>query len=500
MLSSILRSCTAHASRNAFYINNRYYTYAQLGHRIAGTQQALKASQAGDQKFIGIITNNDFETYGSLLGIMFSGAAYVPLNMENPVERSMDIIAQAGIRTVICSKGDKLTQHIEESHPGIKVLYTGSFEANNSAIEVPQLTGNEAAYMLFTSGSTGTPKGVPIIFSNVEKFIDAFFALGFSLDENDRFLQMFDLTFDLSVMSYIVPLTLGACVYTVPENEIKYMAVYQLLEDHNITFALMVPSILSYLRPYFSDIRLESLRYSLFCGEALFEDITREWSECAPAARIVNVYGPTEATIFCIAYDWKKEQTEEKSVSGIVSIGKAMKNTKAIVVDENLKPVKPGVQGELCLSGGQLTSGYWNNAVKNKEAFFEYVNGEARTFYRTGDAAYIDADGDFVFCGRIDFQVKIQGYRVELHEIEHHARQYGKCRNAAAVAYKNQVGNTSIHLFVEDVNETDVLIDFLKQRIPYYMIPTGVTNIEHLPLNSNGKTDRKKLLQLINGN
>src|SRR5262249_6798879 len=146
----------------------------------------------------------------------------------------------------------------------------------------------------------------------------------------------------LSVMSYLVPLTLGACAYTVPQNDIKYVTMYQLLEDQKITFALMVPSILSHLRPYFEDIKLEKLRYCLFCGEALYEDLTREWSACVPNARIQNVYGPTEATIFCFAYDWRPGQNQRKSPNGIVSIGKPMKRTKAMIVDDSLTPVKQG--------------------------------------------------------------------------------------------------------------------------------------------------------------
>jgi amino acid adenylation domain-containing protein len=501
MLASVLRSCTEHSARNAFYIEGTFYTYGHLAGRIAATQQLLKRVMRDGEMFIGIIANDDFHTYGRLLGILFSGVAYVPLNARNPVERSIEIIRQAGIKTLFASKADALTNHLEQYQNEIQVIYSEDFESNERPIELPELEGEEAAYMLFTSGSTGIPKGVPISFHNLENFIDAFFALGYKLDENDRFLQMFDLTFDLSVMSYLIPLTLGACVYTVPESEIKYMAVYQLLEDHEITFALMVPSILSYLRSYFDEIRLEKLRYSAFCGEALHEDVTREWSACIPNARIQNVYGPTEATIFCLSYDWTPTQREGKSVKGIVSIGKPMKHTKAIVVGEQMKPVKHGEQGELCLAGGQITAGYWSNPAKNREAFFTHEIGNTLVYYRTGDSAYVDADDDFVFCGRIDNQVKIHGYRVELHEIEHHARQYGKCRNVVAVAYENQLGNTSIHLFLEDGREhTAAIIDFLKTRVPYYMIPAGVTSIEQLPLNSNGKTDRKKLLQLLNGN
>jgi D-alanine--poly(phosphoribitol) ligase subunit 1 len=500
--SSILTACTEHSTRNAFCIAGRFYSYGQLAERIAATQQLLKhAVRAGDT-FIGIIDNNDFDTYGSLLGILLSGRAYVPINPRNPLERSMEIVRHAGIKTLLASKGDALTSHLDQHHRDIKLVRTDTLGPDGSPIESPELKGDEAAYMLFTSGSTGVPKGVPISFRNIDTFIDAFLALGYQLDENDRFLQMFDLTFDLSVMSCLVPLMLGSCVYPVPTNEIKYMAVYQLLEDHDLTFALMVPSILSYLRPHLKDIRLDALRYSLFCGEALYDDVAREWSTCIPNARIQNVYGPTEATIFCLAYDWTRTQCAGKSVNGIVPLGKPMKHTQAIVVDSTMTPVRRGEQGELCLAGGQLTAGYWRNPERSKRAFFTHgINGDALVYYRTGDSACVDSDGDFVFCGRIDDQVKVQGYRVELREVEHHARQFDAGRNVAAVAYQKQPGITSIHLFVEGEREhTGRIIDFLKTRLPYYMVPSSVTSIERLPLNSNGKTDRQKLLQALNRN
>jgi len=498
MLASILKAATAHAANNSFFISGSYYTYGQLIARTAAAQQALRVAVRNGEKFIGILANNDFETYSSVLGILFSGVAYVPLNPNNPMERSMEIIDQVGIRTIVSSRVEPLTAYLEQHQSEIKIIHAERLAATNARIEVPRVHGGEAAYMLFTSGSTGVPKGIPISFSNIEAFIDAFCALGYDLSQDDRFLQMFDLTFDLSVMSYLVPLTLGACVYPVDENEIKYLAVYKLLADHEITFALMVPSMLAYMRPYFEDIKLGGLRYSVFCGEALYEDITREWSQCAPNARIQNVYGPTEATIFCLAYDWNRSRGGEKATKGIVSIGKPMKHTKAIVVDDALVPAERGIKGELCLSGGQLTSGYWNNPEKNKSAFFTCPEEQNGRFYRTGDLAYVDREGDFVFCGRTDYQVKIQGYRVELHEIEHYARQYGQGYSVAAVAHENRTGQTVIHLFVENGSQSALeMTDFLKTKLPPYMIPAGVTSLDQLPLNSNGKIDRKKLVQLL---
>ena len=170
----------------------------------------------------------------------------------------------------------------------------------------------------------------------------------------------------------------------------------------------------------------------------------------------------------------------------------------AIVVDEELKPVAANTPGELCLSGGQLTSGYIKNPEKNKEAFFHHnINGMDHVFYRTGDICFIDGFGDFMFSGRLDNQVKIQGFRVELSEIEHHAREFLKSPNVVAVTSQNENDNTLIHLFIERTKNTTELANYLKTQMPAYMIPSEIRSLDSFPLNVNGKVDRKAIKLLL---
>src|SRR5262249_948091 len=161
--------------------------------------------------------------------------------------------------------------------------------------------------------------------------------------------------------------------------------------------APMVPSILAHLRPFFAEIQLPKLRYSLFCGEALYDDVVNEWAACAPNARIKNFYGPTEATVFAMAYECERARPH-KIENGIVCIRRPMRDMAAMIVDEELRPLPSRTKGELCLAGPQLTPGYWRNPEKNREAFFRNAD---RTWYRTGDLAIADSDGDFFYAGRL---------------------------------------------------------------------------------------------------
>ncbi len=496
LLDKVQQSVEKFSERNAFNINGKNYTYEQFAQLVSNIRALLEEKCKNSNKLIGVIVNesNDIETYASLYGCLYAGFGYVPINPKNPISRNKSILEQTSIKTILCSNIDNDVLRIAKSNR-VNILNTSELPPAPINLEPPQVDDNEIAYLLFTSGSTGIPKGVPITRGNLNAFVNAFFNLGYDVNENDRFMQMFELTFDFSVVCYTVPLCAGACVYTIPSEGIRFANVYVVLEEQDITFACMVPSVLSYLKPYFEDIKLDKLKYSLFCGEILLDNLAEAWSNCTPNAEIINAYGPTEATVFCMVHTWQKEKSKRKIFNDGVCIGKSMKNMEAIVVDENLNLLQENEKGELCLAGHQLTPGYWKDDEKNSQSFFRTkINGIETIFYKTGDLAFFDSDGDFMYAGRIDNQVKIQGFRIELAEIEHFAREFVSGCNVAAVGYQNSIGTMQIHLFVENYDgDTEKIEDYLKSKIPEYMVPSIITIISSFPLNANGKIDRKEL-------
>ena len=492
LLEKVKNSCEVFSDKKAFCIDNKFYTYTEFNGSVATIKNSIENNFDGKNKTIGVLLNDDFLTYTSIFAILFSGNAFVPINPANPIERNINIIEQAEIELILSSKQNNEFKYI-------KNINTSELISISQSLLISEANESDLAYILFTSGSTGLPKGVPISRKSLDSFINAFFQIGYNLSENDKFLQMFELTFDLSIMSYMIPLSIGACVYPTPTIGIKYTNIYTILEEHEITVALMVPSILAFLRPYFEDINLEKLRYSLFCGEALYSEVTEEWSKCVPNALIQNVYGPTEATIFCLTYDWNKNK---KSTNDIISIGKPMNGVSALIVNEDLQILLKNEKGELCLSGNQLTSGYIKNIEKNKESFFNIeIEGKSKTFYRTGDICFVDEDGDYAYCSRKDNQIKIQGFRVELSEIEFYARKLTGLTNVAAIPKTNNFGNIEINLFIENSNghATD-LIEKLKSKVPEYMIPSDIISVQKFPFTQNGKIDRKALIKMIIAN
>ena len=495
MWDKLIKNFTVFENKTAFVIQKRSYSYAEVRQLSASMQHYLLSLNIPN-KTIGIYLNNDITTYCLMIASLCLGFCYVPLNPVNPAERNINILDQAEIDVIFYSHEDAALAQIKTIVKD-RIIFKNALQFSTTSFELHVIDTalNKNAYILFTSGSTGLPKGVPITHQNLFAFINAFYALNIQLHSNDRFLQMFDLTFDLSVISYLIPLFVGASVHTVPDDGMKYMQVYSVLEEEEISFAMMVPSMLSYLRPYFEDLKFEKLRYSFFCGEALYEDVIEEWAVCVPNARIFNIYGPTEGTVVCMSYECTPGKNIIKSYNGIISIGKAMQGTNLLIKKDDGVIAKPEEKGELCLSGPQVTAGYLNNEEKNKDVFFIENNEK---YYKTGDICFTDKDGDYFYCGRTDHQVKIDGYRIELSEVEHHVRECTRHQGVVVLDRKNENGSTYLHMFLENYfGNTENLTVALQAKLPDYMIPKVISNLASFPLNSNGKVDRKSLRSMV---
>lgn len=471
------------ASNNAFMIENTYYTYHQFAQRISAIREQICDLQSNEQVFA-LAIHDDLDTYASIFALWMEGKAYVPLHPNQPLERNLNIIEQVGLSNVL----DSADISVFEGQ-SLNVMHTSKYEYTTDYLDNWVETNDDAlAYILFTSGSTGVPKGVQITRGNIAAFMDSFWKTGITITEEDRCLQVFDLTFDVSVQSYLVALTCGACVYTVPYGQVKYLYAASLIQEHKITFGAMAPSMLTYLRPYFDEFDATSMRTTILTAEACPVDLMEDWYKCAKNTEIYDFYGPTEATIYCTYYKLSRDK-QNLSQNGIISIGVPMANVQAIIMKENGELVIGQEKGELCVAGGQITPGYWMNEEKNISSFFEK---DGVRYYHTGDLCYWDESGNILYCGRIDQQAKIQGFRVELGEIEHHAREfYNKEYRVVAIAFDNAQKLTEIALFVESAEQdAQSLLTHLRSKMPHYMIPSRIIYEPTFPLNKSEKIDR----------
>jgi acyl-CoA synthetase (AMP-forming)/AMP-acid ligase II len=244
------------------------------------------------------------------------------------------------------------------------------------------------------------------------------------------------------------------------------------------------------------------LRLSLFCGEALPVGVVRHWALAAPNSVIENLYGPTELTIACTAYRWDSAKSPDECDHGIVPIGQPFEGMWALIVDEQLREVEDGADGELLITGPQLTLGYWQDEAKTREAFVR-IPGKNGIYYRTGDRVRRMAmDKPLVYLGRLDNQIKVLGHRVELGEVEAAIRQISGLDGVVALGWPRTDGTAdAIEVFLETHHfDTNALARQLKEKLPTYMLPRNFVVLERLPLNANGKYDRKALQLILEKN
>jgi D-alanine--poly(phosphoribitol) ligase subunit 1 len=472
-------------SLDAACINDTFYTYAYLKDRVNAALSIIK-SEGIQKAYIAVHLSDDIEMYAAILAIWASGNSYVPLHTGYPASRVRHIQETTQCKLVF-SQHDEV-KGIDAPSTRICKLSEVPSSSISGSIDLERVLDGDICYCLFTSGSTGLPKGVPITYSNLSAFLSGFESLNIPLPVGAGYLQMFELTFDLSIVSFLWAWQHGGVVYHVGNHAIKYGEISRILEEYPVEFAIMVPSIVHLLKPYYDEIDWTRLKVLLFCGEAMTTDLVTAWEKCCPSARCFNIYGPTECTIVCTFYEL--DRCNVASMNGIISIGKPFGENLYFIGDENGNEVDASDKGLLWIGGPQIMPGYLKNDDLSKKVLVEKYG---QSFYNTGDLV-LESDSQIYYLGRLDQQVKINGYRIELSEIEFNANKIlpQKC---AVISIKDQKGFDMLVLFIQQNNETqgqDVL-KLLRNHLPEYMLPSVAVSIDQFPLNSNGKLDRKEL-------
>lgn len=459
----------------ALNINDVNYSYSELFNKSLCIYSNIKHLE---NELIGIQCVNHVNTYAAILAVSYIGSAYVPLNAKYPSDKIKEIVEDSKLKQVVCFNND--FDFLSETN-----LLKIDDELKAGQVELELKNNSRLAYVIYTSGSTGKPKGVPVSRGNVNHLFN-YYLNEYDFNNNDRFLQSYELSFDVSVFSIFCAWNVGASVYVVPESNAKHIAIFKTIQQHKITIASFVPSVLSLLEKYLPEFKFPELRYSFFSGDALKHTLAKKWKSCLPNGVIHNFYGPTETTIVCTRYIWQEEEAGQESRNNIVPIGKPFPQMNFILVSESGEVVfELNAEAELCFEGAQVIDSYLNKMYEDR---FLQINN--KRYYKTGDRVSLNERGNLIFHGRLDSQVKINGYRVELAEIENAIHDTCACSNKVIVESKN--GANQLIAFIESDKEIN-LHELLGKRIPLYMIPSKFIFVKYLPLTINGKLDVEQL-------
>ena len=528
LVAGFLESARRYPNCNALWVDEQAYSYAELLHRaarIAATlQREAQTASAGagvgvDQQRCALLVERSVSAYAAVLGALMADMTYVPLNARFPAQRNLRMVELSSSSSIVVdgrsleAARDLLqacTTPLRVLMPDTDALppwaagashhtYILQGQLATANMLAPAPATNPLAYILFTSGSTGLPKGVAVTHASAVAYVAAISAR-YQPAPSDRFSQFFDFTFDLSVHDIFVCLGAGACLYSVPARVM--MMPLKFVQEHALTFWFSVPSLAGCLKRY-NALRpgvLPSLKWSLFCGEALPTSLAQDWQPAAPNSVIDNLYGPTEATIALTAYRYRAGDARIDALP-VVPIGAPLPGQETIILDEHMQQVPEGEAGELYLGGSQLAQGYWDNPELTGQRFLElnFAGKTATRWYRSGDLARLDAQAGLLYCGRIDNQVKIRGYRVELQEVEALIRRLGGSDLVAVVPWPLGPDGSVQGLLAYGCGFTVSAINILQgctQHLPAYMVPQDVVELRRMPFNANGKVDYPALQRL----
>ncbi len=476
---------TASPEAVAVLMGDEPTTYGELNRRANRLARHMRTRGVRPKSPVALLMPRSADAYAALLGILKAGACYVPLDPDYPADRVAYILRDSGAEALVT------TANLAERHPsfaGPIIRIDADRRVIDGESPVP-LSRNEAGttptdlcYIIYTSGSTGRPKGVMIEHRSARHLVRAE-RLIYGVNAEDRVYQGASLAFDLSVEEIWMAFSAGATlVAATPEMAHAGPDLAQCLVTAGVTVLSCVPTLLAMMTE-----DAPTLRLLILGGESCPEEIVRRWTR--PGRRIINTYGPTETTVIATYAELLPDRP--------VTIGRAVPGYRVRLLDDQLRPVRHGVTGEICIAGIGVARGYVGLPEETQASFLpdSSAGGEAR-MYRTGDLGRLNDDGNLEFRGRRDGQVKVRGYRVELAEIEAALLQSDGVRAAAAALRKDHSGAQRLVGYVVPVNGTvdeERIQALLRQRLPTYMVPALIETIGALPLLPNGKLDREAL-------
>lgn len=474
----------------AIIYENLQFSYSELNEKANQLARVLRQKGVNADSIIGIMVERSPEMVIGIMGILKAGGAYLPIDPEYPPDRIAYILQDS--RTGILLTQKKFRAKVSYQGEIIELDNSGIYEGECSNPEVLCKPDN-LAYIIYTSGSTGKPKGVMVEHKSV---VNTLFSLEreYPVETDDTYLLKTAYTFDVSVMELFGWfIGEGRLAILKQGQQRSHADIVNAIDKYGITHINFAPSMLHVFIDGLDTQhlnKLRSLKYVFSAGEALSADTVRKFRNVIKNAKLENIYGPTEATIYATKY-----KTENCHELLNIPIGQPLSNMKAYIIDKYGKLQPVGVPGELCLSGDGLARGYLFSAELTAEKFVENPFEPGKRLYKTGDLARWLQDGNIEFLGRMDYQVKIRGFRIETGEIAQQLLSYRSVKEAVVIAREaeNKTKYLCAYMTAEKELEVSELRSHLSSILPDYMIPSFFVQLDKLPITSNGKIDRKAL-------
>lgn len=479
-------------------------TYGELNRQSNQLANQLRGFGVGPETLIGICMERSIQMIVGVLGILKAGGAYVPLDPDYPKERLKLMLSDTNLAVVLTQ--EKLRKSLPSHDARVICLDTNRDSMAEYNAENPKriATANNLAYVIYTSGSTGKPKGVMVEHASLVNYI-ANAGLEFGVGHGDRVLQFASLSFDTSLEEIFTCLTRGAKLVLRTEEMLASIEGFlEKCREWAIT-VIDLPTafwheLVRAIAGAENEVELPpSLRLVIIGGEAALPEHLAAWQkQFGSEVRLVNTYGPTEATIVATVWEPQASTTGDDPLRE-TPIGRPVKNVKALILDAFAQPVPAGVTGELHIGGQALARGYLNRQELTAEKFIAdpFSEQESARLYKTGDLARVLPDGNIQYVGRTDNQVKLRGFRVELGEIEAALNEHPSVSESAVIAREDSQGDRRIVAYVIDSysQKTDAaeLRSFLSEKLPAFMLPSAFVRLDKLPLTVSGKIDRETL-------